>query len=285
MSPAPATSRTTRLTPDQASLDGERASLPRARHRRTVTRSPAPRAPRRVSGPARPVAVPRPAIGGGLSERLGVRLRSLPDHRLLDRLIRGRAWIVLIGVLLAGIVALQVSMLRLNAGISRSVEQAQILQRQNQQMEATNAALGSDSRMAALAERQGFHTTPAGSERYLSVGKGDAGRAARDMKPPQPHQTTPAASTGTPTATTTGTATGTATGAAGATPTSTTTTGTTSSSTSTAVTGAGTAGGATGTGTAQSGTTGSTGTGTTIATPVPTSSGTAGNSTGGASGG
>jgi hypothetical protein len=281
MSPAPATSRTTRLTPDQASLDGERASLPRARHRRTVTRSPVPRAPRRVSGPARPVAVPRPTIGGGLSERLGVWVRSLPDHRLLDRLIRGRAWIVLIGVLLAGIVALQVSMLRLNAGISRSVEQAQILQRQNQQMQANVAALGSDSRMAALAERQGFHTTPAGSERYLSVGKGDAGRAARDMKPPQPHQTTPAASTVTPTATTTGTATGTATGAAGATPTSTTTTGTTSSSTSTAVTGAGT----TGTGTAQSGTTGSTGTGTTIATPVPTSSGTAGNSTGGASGG
>jgi hypothetical protein len=255
-----------------------------ARHRRTVTRSPVPRAPRRVSGPARPVAVPRPALGAGLSERLGVWVRSLPDHRLLDRLIRGRAWIVLIGVLLAGIVALQVSMLRLNAGISRSVAQAQTLQRSNQQMQATNAALASDSRMAALAERQGFHTTPAGSERYLSVGSGDAGRAARTMKPPQPHQTTPAASTATPTATTTGTATGTTT-AAGVTPTSTTPTGTTTSSTTAATTGAGGTSGATGTGTAQSGTTQTTGTGTTIATPVPTSSGTAGNSTGGASGG
>jgi hypothetical protein len=252
-----------------------------ARHRRTVTRSPVPRAPRRVSGPARPVAVPRPVIRGGLSERLGVWVRHLPDHRLLDRLIRGRAWIVLIGVLLAGIVALQVSMLRLNAGISRSVEQAQTLQRQNQQMQANVAALASDSRMAALAERQGFHTPAVGSERYLSVGKGDAGRAARDMKPPQPHQTTPAASTtATTTATTTGTAGTTGTTSANTTQAPTTTSSTTQTTQSTTGTG-----GATGTGTAQSGTTGTTGTGTTIPTPTPTSTGTAGNSTGGASGG
>jgi len=270
MSPAPAT-----------------ATARRQVGRRTVTRSPVPRAPRRVSGPARPIAVPRPAVRGGLTERLGVWVRSLPDHRLLDRLIRGRAWIVLIGVLLAGIVALQVSMLRLNAGISRSVEQAQILQRSNQQMQANVAALASDSRMAALAERQGFHTPPVGSERYLSVGTGDAGRAARDMKPPQPHQAAPAASTTTPTTSTpstTGAVAGTG-GATGATPTTTTPTGTTLSSTTPSTTGAAGTGGATGTGTATSGTTGASGTGTTIAPPAVTSTGTAGNSTGGASGG
>jgi Tfp pilus assembly protein PilV len=249
---------------------------------RTVTRSPVPRAPRRVSGPARPVAVPRPAVRGELGDRLGTWVRSLPDHRLLDRLIRGRAWIVLIGLLLAGIVALQVSMLRLNAGISRSVEQAQTLQRQNQQMQVNVAALASDSRMAALAARAGFHTPTTGSERYLTVGKGDAGRAARDMKPPQPHQTTtPATGTTTPTAATTGAATGTG-AAAGTTPTATTPSTTTPSSTTPATTSAGSSGGTGGTGTAQSGTTG---TGTAIAPPAPTTTGTAGNSTGGASGG
>jgi hypothetical protein len=278
MSPAPATatarhrrtSRTTQRPPVLASRDGERAA--------SLRRSPVPRAPRRVSGPARPLAVPRPAVRGALRERLGVWVRNLPDHRLLDRLIRGRTWIVLIGVLLAGIVAVQVSMLRMNAGISRSVEQAQLLQRSNQQMEADVASLGSDSRLAALAERQGFHTPTAGSERYLSAGAGDARRAARDMKPPQPHQTTTvsptAATTTTPTATGTG-------GATGTTTTATPSGSSTTSSTTTGATGAGTSGGATGTGTAQS-TTGTTGTGTPIAAPT---SGTAGNSTGGASGG
>lgn len=246
-----------------------------ARHRRTVTRSPVPRTPRRVSGPARPAAVPRPAVRGALGERLGVWVRNLPDHRLLDRLIRGRAWIVLIGVLLAGIVAVQVSMLRMNAGISHSVEQAQLLQRSNQQMEADVATLGSDSRLAALAERQGFDTPTAGSERYLSAGAADARRAVRDMKPPQPHQTTTVATTQATSTTATGT-----TGTTGTTTTATPTT----TSTTTGATGVGTSGGATGTGTAQS-TTGTTGTGAAIAPPASPTSGTAGNSTGGASGG
>ena len=39
-------------------------------------------------------------------------IRTLPDHRLLDRLVRGRAWIPVLGVLLAGIVATQVEVLK-----------------------------------------------------------------------------------------------------------------------------------------------------------------------------
>jgi hypothetical protein len=221
------------MTPAPATASARR----QASARPATRRSPAPRAPRRVSGPARPrtlagatvarpVALPRPVIGGGLAPRLGAWVRNLPDHRLLDRLIRGRAWIVLIGVLLTGIVALQVSMLKLNSGISRAVEHEQSLQRENQAMQASVAALGNDGRLGALAERQGYYNPVAGSERYLSVGAGDAQRAARGLKPPQAHPPTPTQTATPPAATTT-------TGAAAPPPATTTTpTGTSSQGTS-----------------------------------------------------
>ena len=68
-------------------------ATPRAR-RATPRRAPGP--PRRVAGPspgrrARPAP---PRRGTGAFERI----RALPDHRVVDRLLRGRAWIWLIGV-------------------------------------------------------------------------------------------------------------------------------------------------------------------------------------------
>ena len=64
---------------------------------------------RRISGPiARSVpAVTLPAPRHG-STGAFERLRALPDHRMVDRLLRGRAWIWLIGLMLGGIVAMQV---------------------------------------------------------------------------------------------------------------------------------------------------------------------------------
>ena len=74
-----------------------------------------------------PIAPPRPGRGRRRRRRpraaRGARssaLRALPDHRLLDRLLRSRAWIWLIGVVLGGIVFMQVSLLKLNTGISRA---------------------------------------------------------------------------------------------------------------------------------------------------------------------
>src|SRR5580765_4203364 len=95
-------------------------------------RSTAPLHHRRVSGPARPRAVPAVALPAGRS-RTGAfeRLRGLPERRVVDRLLRGRLCIWVIGVMLGGIVAMQVSLLRLNAGISRAVISAQTLERQN----------------------------------------------------------------------------------------------------------------------------------------------------------
>ena len=89
---------------------------------RSLKRRPAaPRVPRRVSGPAR-----RPRVATRAARRWPARPPRLaprcPTRRLLDRLIRGRAWVAVVAVVLIGIVAMQVRMLELNAGIGRAVE-------------------------------------------------------------------------------------------------------------------------------------------------------------------
>ncbi len=139
--------------------------------------------PRRISGPiARPRAVPtppRPVTG------VFDRIKALPDHRVIDRLLRGRVWICFIGVALMGIVAMQVSMLKLNSGISRAVETTATLERQNSDMEASIARLASGERIRAAADKGGMVTPAAGELHYLRVRGGIDGRlAARRMRAP-----------------------------------------------------------------------------------------------------
>ena len=108
------------MTPPAAAAPAVRART-LAPPRRLV---PAPR-PRRVSGPARPARLRQPATGAAAVERglaLGLLelLQSISRHSALDRLIRGRAWIAIVVFALLGIVTLQLTLLKLNAGIGRS---------------------------------------------------------------------------------------------------------------------------------------------------------------------
>lgn len=155
-----------------------------ARHPARRARPLAPRNPRRVSGPVarpRPRPVPAPATRPGAAERL----RALPDHRVLDRLLHGRAWIWLIGLALGGIVAMQVSLLKLNSGISRAVQASSTLERQNSDLEASIAKLSSGEQIRLAAQARGMVTPPAGDLRYLRVRPGqDAYRAASRITPP-----------------------------------------------------------------------------------------------------
>jgi hypothetical protein len=161
-----------------------------ARSRPGAHRRPAQRPPRRVSGPARPA--PRPATapaGAGTLPRRGAttafeRLRALPDHRIVDRLLRSRLWIILIGGLLGGIVAMQVSLLKLNSGISRAVETSATLERQNGELEAAIARLGATERVRSTALSRGMVLPPAGEVEFLRSRRGDAARAAAKLQPP-----------------------------------------------------------------------------------------------------
>jgi hypothetical protein len=155
---------------------------------RTATRTrprPAPARPRRVSGPLRPA----PAAAGAAVRRgtTGVfeRIRALPETRFVDRLLRGRAWIWLIGLLLGGIVAMQVSLLKLNAGISRAVTTSATLERQNADLEAGIARMSSGDRVRAEALKEDMVSPLPGGVEYLTArGDRDATRAARRMQPP-----------------------------------------------------------------------------------------------------
>lgn len=212
-----------------------------------LRRSPAPRAPRRVSGPARPMRAAAATAGAAapLALRLGGVARRVPDARLLDRLIRGRAWIALVAGLLLGIVFMQVSMLKLNTGISRSVATETALERQNSILRAQLSGLGSGARIQDVAAQAGMLMAPAGEIRFLGARSADAARAAANITVPNPVQSSAqvaaaatTTATGAATAATTlgavapaSTTTGTATPGAASTATATTTPGTAATTT------------------------------------------------------
>src|SRR5204862_3952711 len=77
---------------------------------------------------------------------------------------------------LIGIVFMQVSLLKLNAGIGRSVERGELLDRQNADLRAAVSRLGSDDRLQSEAARLGLVAPPAGSVTFLgSHGKREGG--------------------------------------------------------------------------------------------------------------
>jgi hypothetical protein len=137
----------------------------------------------------------RPMPAGGVAAGTAVRgrertsaferLRALADHRFVDKLLRSRAWIVVVALMLGGIVAMQVSLLKLNAGISRAVEASATLERQNADMQDTIARLSSGERVRAAAAAAGMVAPPAGEVGFLRArGARDDLLAARHMQPP-----------------------------------------------------------------------------------------------------
>ena len=159
------------------------AAAPAVKRARTVApaRPLAPRGPRRVSGPSR-----RPVRGverssqpeRGLALDVLAVAKGLP-HQRLDRLIRGRSWIALIAFALIGIVALQLMLLKLNAGIGRSLALESSLQRQNAALSIESSELAAGNRVETRASALGMQLVPVSSLRFLTANpRVDAARAA-----------------------------------------------------------------------------------------------------------
>jgi len=132
------------------------------------------RAPRPASTPSRPLAA----------------LPSLPAARraseeVLDRLLRGHGWIVCIGVLLVGIVFLNVRLLELDGRIARDSERVTALRQENGTLRLRSAHLGSSERIQRAAAARGLVWPAPGSMRYVHAGKRDAAVAAGRIGPPQ----------------------------------------------------------------------------------------------------
>lgn len=169
---------------------------------------------------------PLPVLGtiGSHAFRVG---RSLPESRLFDRLLRGRAWIVFVGVLLMGLVAINVSLLKLNSEAGRNAEKVKVLRIQNTQLRARVSRLASAERLERTGRDLGLAMSIAGRVRYLSVRPTDARKAAKSIRTwamlptfafaPLPAPVLPTTPAPTQTAAEPGAATGT-TGATGVTP-------------------------------------------------------------------
>jgi cell division protein FtsL len=120
-----------------------------------------------------------------LGSRALALVRGLPDHSLIDRLVRGRAWIPVLGVLLAGIVAMQVEILKLGTSMGRAMERSSRLQNQNESLRASVASLADDQRIERLAAGMGMVMPAPYSLVFLHAhSSADVGRAATRIQPP-----------------------------------------------------------------------------------------------------
>jgi hypothetical protein len=178
-------------------------SAPRATHRAPLRR-PAGRVgpvPRRVSGPARPApAAPQrtprtpvraPKVTVTVRRQPAVRVagfvRTLPDRALLDRIVRGRLWIPLLGVLLVGIVAMQVEVLKLNAGIGRAMIRTAALQTQNQRLRDTVSQQADPNRLMTDAADQDMQMPAPSQPKFLPLDTGtQLARALKNIHAPDP---------------------------------------------------------------------------------------------------
>jgi len=185
--PAPAPSRTTppkrKAAPVRPAPRKKAAPsrAPRTRPKpRAAAAAPARTAPARKTAPRR---APR-RVGGQLiplAGRTAVAVGHLPDSGLVVRMTRGRAWIVVLGVLLAGIVALNVLTLSFSAAASRIDQQAVVLDKENSILGGRHARLYGTGAMRNAAGALGLAMPPSDQIHFTDAGADDVAVAVRRL--------------------------------------------------------------------------------------------------------
>jgi hypothetical protein len=182
---APAPSRTAPPEPKKRPRDrprpGGRTASP---IRKASTAAPA-RKPARKAPPRRKVAPKRrPAgvipIAAGHAGRAAVAVTQLPESGLIHRLTRGRAWIGVLGMLLVGIVALNVVTLSFAASSGKVDARNTMLGKENSMLQSRVAQKYGQARLRSEAAAQGL-AMPTEAVPQLIEGRGSdvADAAAR----------------------------------------------------------------------------------------------------------
>jgi hypothetical protein len=144
----------------------------------TVRRAPARRAPaRRRPAPARRPASHLIPIAVNTATAVG----RLPDSGLMVRMTRGRAWIGVLGVLLAGIVALNVITLSFAASAGHIDQNIQALDRENSILRSRDAQRSSTERVRSEAAALGLAASTAEDVGYVQAGPDDVRVAAQRL--------------------------------------------------------------------------------------------------------
>jgi hypothetical protein len=174
--PAPAPSRTT--PPPKRKAPARKPT--RSRAVPAPVKSPARRRPLRTPArkPARkqaPAARPNLAVVAG---RTAVAVRQLPDSSLVVRMTQGRLWIGVLGVLLVGIVALNVATLSFAATSGKIDEQITALEKENSMLESREAERFSTARIRGQAAALGLTMPNTEEPRLIEFERGDVAAAA-----------------------------------------------------------------------------------------------------------
>jgi hypothetical protein len=141
-------------------------------------RAPAKRAPaRRRPTPARHPAGQLIPIAVNTASAVG----RLPDSGLVVRMTRGRAWIGVLGVLLAGIVALNVITLSFAASAGHIEQNVQALDRENSILRSRDAQLAATERVRNEAAALGLAASTAHDVGYVQAGADDVKIAAQRL--------------------------------------------------------------------------------------------------------
>jgi hypothetical protein len=133
-----------------------------------------------------PVRRPAPARRPGgqlipIAVGTATAVRGLPDSSLIVRLTRGRAWIAVLGALLAGIVALNVMTLSLAAGVGHVDRNVQALDEENSFLRGLDAQRSGAGRIRHDAAALGLSAAAVDRVGSIEAGPHDAETAAQRL--------------------------------------------------------------------------------------------------------
>ncbi|HET8863772.1 MAG TPA: hypothetical protein VFM94_11040 [Solirubrobacterales bacterium] len=140
-------------------------------------------APARKPAPARRKAPVRRPGGQLIPIAVGTAtaVRNLPDSSLMVRMTRGRAWIAVLGVLLVGIVALNVVTLSLAAGAGHVDQNIQALDEENSFLRGLDAQRSGTDRVRHDAAELGLSAAAVDQVGSVRATSGDVETAARRL--------------------------------------------------------------------------------------------------------
>jgi hypothetical protein len=190
---APARRPRTRPTP-KGRASAAPAPTRKAPARKAPTRkAPARKAPvRKASARSAPTRAPRrarttsraAAVGGQLipfAGRTAVAVGQLPDSGLMVRMTRGRAWIAVLGVLLVGIVTLNVITLSFAASSGKIDEQITALDQENSILNSRDAKRTGIGAVRSAAGALGLAMPSSEAIHFTTAGPDDVATAAQRL--------------------------------------------------------------------------------------------------------
>jgi hypothetical protein len=144
-----------------------------------ATAAPARKAPaRRKAAPKRRTGARVIPIAAGTAGRAAVAVTQLPESGLIYRLTRGRAWIGVLGVLLVGIVALNVVTLSFAASAGKIDEKITELSKENSMLLSREAEHYGQARIRHEASEIGLTASTAEDPHLVEADKSDVAAAA-----------------------------------------------------------------------------------------------------------